>query len=186
MYCLESPHWITILTRNTHWGQDIKGQQFADNIFKFSWRKILVLIQILLTFFFCKILIDDKSPLLQIMTWHQTEPIIIQYTDKLIHHEGQWVKVPWDFTTSHWSVWMVSSGHGKLFENMYIRKNVMENLSHFVFSSVPAYGLWPLGARTSAGTVMTRSCIFVGPATKGLTKFMCPLLAVNDMWTNSM
>ena len=75
------------------------------------------------------------------------------------------LEVTQEFSRSVWIFCMMSYGHRKVvsykpwLSKMFGRKHVF-----FVFSSVPADGLAPLGTKTSAHTVMTKpmSCIHMG------------------------
>ena len=51
---------------------------------------------------------------------------------------------------------MMSSSYRKVIKNRDCKCNFDGNISKFVVSAVPADGLAPLGARPSAGTVMSK------------------------------
>ena len=59
---------------------------------------------------------------------------------------------------------MASCGDQEVIRNGVWWTNEKENIFIFVVSTVSADGLAPLGARTSAGTVMTRSYTYMGLA----------------------
>ena len=90
--------------------------------------------------------------------------------------EGMWaLEMPWDFPRFHRSFCMAPL---KWFEIINNKRSFTENLCSFVVSNVPADGLAPLGARASAGTMMTKFG-HTGPAIDTLTflVFLCSFSA---------
>ena len=66
--------------------------------------------------------------------------------------------MPWYFLRSHLPFWMISSNHQRWFKITHSlkKKPSLGNMCNFVPITVSADGLAPPGARTSAGTVMTK------------------------------
>ena len=88
----------------------------------------------------------------------QTEPELEQQLPEEGEYWSERVstrQVLWALLRSRRSFWMISSSPQRWYgiQNYWKLK---ENLFIFSVSTVPADGLAPLGARTSAGTVMTK------------------------------
>ena len=62
----------------------------------------------------------------------------------------------WIIKRTHWLFWMMWFGYQNVIWNCDRQRNLDVNMSNFVVSHVPADGLAPCVARTSAGTVMTK------------------------------
>ena len=68
------------------------------------------------------------------------------------------------------AIWTMPSNPHKWYRTMETRRDLWLNISHIVIIIVTADGLAPLGARTSAGTVLSKfsSHIYMGSALKSL------------------
>ena len=78
----------------------------------------------------------------------------------------------------HWPFWITLSAQQRWLAITDSQRNLIENVCNFEVSNVPADGLAPLGARTSAGTLMSKfgSHIHLEPALEGLNvnnEFIC-------------
>ena len=80
--------------------------------------------------------------------------------------------MPWDFM-----VYLISED---VFDLINGQRDNERNISNFAISTVPADGPAPLGARSSAGTVMTKfgSCISTAAALEWLPT-MCTVLSAD-------
>ena len=89
--------------------------------------------------------------------------------------------MPRDFNRFCRPFWITSSGHRKRRWN----RNIEENVSNYTVSSVPADELAPLGAKASAGTMMTKFGfhIFMGPAMESWC--VVKPLSPQDLWHKS-
>ena len=66
------------------------------------------------------------------------------------------LKMLWDFTRYLQTFWMMSTSPLMWYGTTERLRNMEENMSKFSVSAMPADDLAPLGARSSAGTVLTK------------------------------
>ena len=111
---------------------------------------------------------------------------MLSYTYTLVCNENKYQdyhnsQVLWDFVKSFWTFWMTSYDNQRLLWELKIgKKKKATNKIKFVVSAVPADGLAKLGAKTSAGRVMTNvgSWGYTAPAHEGST-YPCALETVD-------